>query len=90
AFLTELFSISDPSVARGQTITARELLDRGATRIEKELADQPEVRAQMLNSIGSAYSGLGLYNQARPLLERSVSLRRSVHNGAQPELATSL
>jgi serine/threonine-protein kinase len=90
AFLSELFTISDPSIARGQSITARELLDRGATRIEKELRDQPSVRAQMMSSIGSAYSGLGLYEQAKHLLEGAVSLRRSLQHRARPELAASL
>jgi serine/threonine-protein kinase len=90
AFLSDLFSISDPSIARGQTITARELLDRGAARIERELARQPDVRAQLLNSIGTAYSGLGLYAQARSLLEEAVVLRRGANNHATPELAESL
>ncbi len=90
AFLSELFTISDPSIARGQSVTARELLDRGAQRIERELANQPVVRAQMMSSIGSAYSGLGLYDQARPLLEGALALRRRVHGREHPELATSL
>ena len=38
AFLVDLFAVSDPGEARGNTITAREILDRGAAKIAGELA----------------------------------------------------
>ena len=75
-FMVDLFRISDPSEARGNTVTAREMLDKGATRIDKELARQPAIQATLLDTIGTVYMGLGLYKQARPLLERAVSTRR--------------
>ena len=53
-------------------ITARELLDRGATRIETDLAGQPEVQAEMMLLLGRIYRELGVYDRARPLLERSL------------------
>ncbi len=37
-FLVQLFEVSDPGEARGNSVTARELLDCGAGRIERELA----------------------------------------------------
>ena len=37
-FLQGLFAVSDPSESKGETITARELLDEGAERVERELA----------------------------------------------------
>ena len=43
-FLADIFRVSDPAVARGGSITARELLDRGADRISAELAGQPAAR----------------------------------------------
>ena len=33
-FLVDLFKISDPSEARGNTVTAREMLDKGAARVD--------------------------------------------------------
>ena len=75
-FMVDLFRISDPSEARGNTVTAREMLDKGATRIDKELAKQPAIQATLLDTIGTVYMGLGLYKQARPLLERAVGTRR--------------
>jgi tetratricopeptide (TPR) repeat protein len=75
-FLVDLFRISDPSEARGNTVTAREMLDKGAARIDAELGKQPAIQATLLDTVGTVYMGLGLYRQARPLLERSVSTRR--------------
>jgi tetratricopeptide (TPR) repeat protein len=75
-FLVDLFRISDPSEARGNTVTAREMLDKGATRIDTELRKQPVIQATLLDTVGTVYMGLGLYREARSLLERSVSTRR--------------
>ena len=43
-FLVNLFEDADPSQSRGETVTAREILDRGAERISRELGKQPAVR----------------------------------------------
>jgi tetratricopeptide (TPR) repeat protein len=75
-FLVDLFRISDPSEARGNTVTAREMLDKGAARVDSELANQPKIQATLMDTLGSVYMGLGLYSQARPLLDRAVAARR--------------
>ncbi len=74
-FLVDLFKISDPSEARGNTVTAREMLDKGAARIEGELAKQPAVQATLKDTLGTVYMGLGLYSQARPLLDSALTTR---------------
>ena len=68
-FLVELFKLPDPTVSRGESLTVREVLDRGAKRLSEELADQPELRGTMLTTLGSAYRELGLYEprHASPL-----------------------
>jgi serine/threonine protein kinase/Flp pilus assembly protein TadD len=90
AFLAGLFAVSDPDSARGQVVTARELLDRGAARMDRELANQPDVRARMLDAMGVAYGGLGIYDRAKPLLERALVIRRRLHDGDHPDLAASI
>jgi tetratricopeptide (TPR) repeat protein len=75
-FLVDLFRISDPSEARGNTVTAREMLDKGAARVDKELANQPKIRATLMDTLGTVYTGLGLYQQARPLLDGAIATRR--------------
>jgi serine/threonine-protein kinase len=53
-FLASVFYGSQSRIANGGT-TARELLDRGAERIETELADQPAIKARLLNVIADVY-----------------------------------
>jgi eukaryotic-like serine/threonine-protein kinase len=75
-FTTGLFELSDPDVARGRDVTARELLARGIQRIDAELGSQPEVQAEMLLVMGNIHHRLGLDREGRPLLERALALRR--------------
>jgi serine/threonine-protein kinase len=78
-FLSDMFQASTPEEARGKTITARDLLDRGAQRVDQEFAGQPEVRASLLENIAEAYKSLGVLDQAGDLAERSYQLRTKLH-----------
>ncbi len=89
-FLVDLFEVSDPGETRGNSVTAREILDRGAERIEKELRGQPLVRARLMSTIGTVYRKLGLYEAAVPLLERSLETQESVLGGGHPQAAEVL
>ncbi|HVF62342.1 MAG TPA: serine/threonine-protein kinase [Thermoanaerobaculia bacterium] len=88
--LEKVFSVADPSQARGETVTAREVLDRGAALITGELADQPDLEAALAATIGRVYGGLGLYDRAQPFLERSLALRRRLYGERHPDVAESL
>jgi len=77
AFLVDVFSEADPFKAQGHEATARELLDRGAAKIMDNSSLQPEVRAQLLESIGLAYRRKGDSDRAIPLFEQAVAIRRS-------------
>jgi tetratricopeptide (TPR) repeat protein len=90
SFLVDLFRISDPSEARGNAVTAREMLDKGAARIDRELARQPAIRATLMDTLGTVYMGLGLYRQARTLLDGAVATRRSGAAAEPLALAMSL
>jgi non-specific serine/threonine protein kinase/serine/threonine-protein kinase len=75
-FLVGLFAVSDPNEARGNTLTAQEILENGAGKITKDLAGQPEVQARLMATIGTVYTNLGLYNRAEPLLRQAVATDR--------------
>jgi eukaryotic-like serine/threonine-protein kinase len=84
AFLVDVFSQADPFNAQGKEATAKDLLDRGAERISGNSNLQPEVRAQLLESIGLAYRRQGLKEPAIPLFEEALAIRRTerpVDNG---------
>ena len=89
-FLVDLFEVSDPSEARGNTITAREILDAGAEKIDRELEDEPLVRGRLMNTIGEVYTSLGLYNDALPLLEKGLAVREQALNPNDTAVAESL
>jgi serine/threonine protein kinase/tetratricopeptide (TPR) repeat protein len=76
AFLVDVFSQADPFKAQGKEPTAKDLLDRGAEKISGNVSLQPEVRAQLLESIGLAYRRQGLSERAIPLFEQAVAIRR--------------
>jgi serine/threonine-protein kinase len=89
-FLEEIFAIPDPSQSRGETVTAREVLDRGVKKIDVGLADQPELRADLMDTMGRVYRRLGLYAPARQLLEASLLLRRQRLGNEHPLVVESL
>ncbi|MFL6198476.1 MAG: tetratricopeptide repeat protein [Thermoanaerobaculia bacterium] len=89
-FLIGLFQVSDPDAAVGSTVTARELLDQGAARIETELQHQPEVRGSLMHTMGEAYRKLGLYDPAVRLLRQSLRLRQQAYGAEHPLVAESL
>jgi tetratricopeptide (TPR) repeat protein len=89
-FLVDLFKISDPSEARGNSVTAREMLDKGATRVDAELSKVPAIQATLMDTLGTVYMGLGLYDQARPLLDRAVTTRRALAANVPADLSDSL
>jgi len=89
SFMIDLFAVSDPSEARGKTITAREILTKGAQRISTELGDQPQIQASLMDTIGKVYTTLGLYDDARGMLEETVDLRRQLPGVPVQEFAQS-
>ena len=88
-FLTELFEVSDPGNARGDTVTARELLDRGAARIRGTLADDPDMRTELMATMGTVYSSLGLYPDAELLLFETLQARQRLLGPDDPETLRS-
>jgi tetratricopeptide (TPR) repeat protein len=88
--LTQLFSNADPYVARGSEVTVREVLDRGAQRARKDLADQPIVQATLMEVIGDVYRGLGLGETSVDLLGEALDLRRRAQATDGPDLARNL
>jgi non-specific serine/threonine protein kinase/serine/threonine-protein kinase len=75
-FMTSMFKVSDPSEARGNTVTAREILDKSSIEIDKSLSQDPELRARMIFLMGTVYQGLGLYSKAESLLKEALEIDR--------------
>src|SRR3984893_4697529 len=84
-FMTGMFKVSNPSEARGNAVTAREILDKSAKDIDTGLANDPELQAQMMNVMGTVYQSLGLTSKAEPLLRRAFEIRQRILGPKTPE-----
>ncbi|MEZ5330780.1 MAG: serine/threonine-protein kinase [Thermoanaerobaculia bacterium] len=90
AFLAGVFSQANPLESKGEEMTVRQALDRGAARIDEDLADQPLVRAELGTVLGSTYLELGDTERAEELVEGALALRREHLAAEDPEIAETL
>ncbi len=99
-FLSGLFDDADPvarhgramgaSPRRGPSVTARDMLDRGAATLRTSLKDDPAIRAVLLDKVGNVYISMGLYSQAAPLVDEALELRTKLFGPDHVETAASL
>ncbi len=88
AFLEGLFDASDPfAPERLDTMQVRTLLHRGTMQFRDHLEARPLVRSEMLQVIGRVYRRLGMYDEARPLLEQALASRQRAQPGEHLEIA---
>jgi tetratricopeptide (TPR) repeat protein len=97
--LTGMFEAADPlglngvlllKPRAGEALTAREILDRGAKMVARDLDGEPETQAKLLDTLGNVYCTLGLTTEAKPLLEKSLALRQRLLPPDHPDLAATL
>jgi eukaryotic-like serine/threonine-protein kinase len=76
AFLIDLFETADPmdaAVGRGDTLRVRTVLDRGADRIRRDLADRPVLQQELLATMGRIYTNLGAFDAAERVLGEALA-----------------
>ncbi len=89
-FLGDLFEVAAPDQSLGETLTARQVLDRGTARIESELRNQPKTRAMLMTTMGGVYMNLGAYEEAGRLLQSALEIRREECGPSSEETAETL
>ena len=90
-FLVQLFEAPVDGEVPGNQLTARQLLDRGARRASRDLANQPLLQGRILHTVGKAYTALGLYDEARDQLDGALAARVRTHGpGSLPVAETEL
>ncbi|MEO7323280.1 MAG: tetratricopeptide repeat protein [Dokdonella sp.] len=72
-FLVGLFSGADPRANGGKEPSVRDLLDRGAKRIDSQLGNETALQAELKSTLGGIYARMGLYAQAMPLQEQALA-----------------
>jgi serine/threonine-protein kinase len=84
-FLQEMIGYSagttpgSPPRPKGRDATVIDMLDDASKRVEMELTDQPEVKAEMLSTIGTTYVVLANYSAARRFLREAYDLNLKLY-----------
>src|SRR5947208_1276702 len=95
-FLQRMLSFSNQSVTsvwpvpQKKDVTVNEMLDRVTPQIEAELTDQPDVSAQVLRTIGSAYASQGRYDMAEKNLRTALNDEIQLYGENNPEVADTM
>jgi non-specific serine/threonine protein kinase/serine/threonine-protein kinase len=89
-FMVGLFRMSGPDAARGDTITAREILDQGAKRVQTQLEGQPLLQGQLMTIMGSVYAELGLYREATGLLQGAYDVLTRTPDATPADVAEAV
>ncbi len=92
----DLLALAGPSAQVGPNtrfdpdLKVRAVLDRAAGRIAGNFDSQPPVEASIRQTIGSAYSDLGLFAEAQPQMQRALDLRRRMLGPEHPDTLSSM
>jgi tRNA A-37 threonylcarbamoyl transferase component Bud32 len=89
SFLLSVFRQSDPEGAGGGAVTARELLEGGARRIDAELAGDPITQAGVFDAVARIENNLGLTEPALTHAAQALALREKILSRGDGRIADS-
>src|SRR5215831_13191510 len=90
-FLEDMLGGVGPDIALGRdTAILREILAQAATRVGKELTNQPAVEAELRSVIGTLYQRIGEFHRAEEMQRAALAIRRKHFGPESPEAAASL
>jgi len=88
--LLDLFTSANPEVARGDTITMVQVLDRGVDRVRTSLRSQPDLQGTMLATVAEVYHALGRSAQAAVVAREALPLNLAAKGAEHPETVRNL
>jgi serine/threonine protein kinase/Tfp pilus assembly protein PilF len=90
-FLKDMLNGVQPSVALGRDTTMlREILDKTAERLAKDLKNQPAVEAEIRDTVGNVYFTLGDYTNAEAMCREALALQKKLHGEEDPRVADAV
>jgi tetratricopeptide (TPR) repeat protein/tRNA A-37 threonylcarbamoyl transferase component Bud32 len=89
SFLLSVFRQSDPEHSGGGAVTARELLEGGARRIDAELAGDPITQADVFDAVARIEDNLALFDPAFAHATRALALREKILPPGDGRIAAS-
>jgi len=88
-FLQRMLSHADPTIAQGEDITVRAVLDDASNAVEAgALREQPDIEGEIRATLGVTYQRLGMLTPAEKHLRAALRLRET-HAGAESVDAAS-
>lgn len=88
-FLLSMFKSNLPHRALGDTLRVSDVLESGVQKTDS-LADQPELQALLLITIGDVYRVLARFDRARELFERAMAIYEGMDAPPPLDLADAL
>jgi eukaryotic-like serine/threonine-protein kinase len=90
-FLKSTLEGVTPEMAFGlDTRLLHAILDKTAGRIQTSLTNQPQVKAELWETIGSAYHGIGDFAKSEAMYRQAITMRRELPGNQPDALAASL
>jgi serine/threonine protein kinase len=87
-FLKDMLNGVGPSVAMGRDTTMlREILDRTAERVGKDLTNQPEVEIELRTTLADVYFELGFFRPMEAMARENLRLSRLHYGEEHPTVA---
>ncbi len=77
-FIVDVFESIDPDISEGDTLTAYQILERGAQKLENELGEEPALQTDIMTVIGRMYQRMGAYDEAERWLSRALTKRQTL------------
>jgi serine/threonine protein kinase len=90
AFMQEILGSANPEIGLGQDATILEALDSAEERISEAFPNQPEIEADLKDTIGWTYVWYAHFEDAERLLKEALEIRKSLFGEEHPSVADSL
>ncbi|MGI9199603.1 MAG: protein kinase domain-containing protein [Woeseiaceae bacterium] len=88
-FLSNLFASASPHLAKGEAITAIDILEQGGEQIDA-LDDQPQLQARLYQRMASSYTALGETGRSIPMLRKSIDAQEQMQPRDEAAIANAL
>jgi len=90
-FLEDMLQGVGPSVALGRDTTLlREILNKTAVRLDRELTNQPEVEVELRTAVGDTYSGIHDYEKAELMYRQALAIQKKLSGNESLEVGRLL
>jgi eukaryotic-like serine/threonine-protein kinase len=88
--MVNLFNASDPMAPQKMdSLSVREFLDYSLSSIRTDFYSQPELKARLLNVMGSVYKNLGIFDIAESIVREGLDLRMEIYGPQHLDVAES-